>query len=503
MAVPVSELQKVNPSAIIELFVLELNVAQHGVSTVYRFHAGTNAIDNGDVYWDGNAYTPMPIEADGFEYTGSGQIPRPKIRISNLLGTITTLLQTLAYGLEGAKVTRIRTMARYLDDLNWGGGDYVDPGYVDADYVLSGTNPYGTPDPTAEFPREIYYVDQKTAENRDVIEYELAAAFDLQGTRVPKRQTIQNVCQWKYRSYNSTTSSFEYTQVDCPYTGGIYYKADDTVTTDPALDQCGKRLSSCQKRFGYVELTGDITNGSNLFNVDSGQADELARIDTSAGLLFKGVGIPDGTTITGKSATQLTLSANATASTTVNLTGTIVKSGLAIKMTSNPVTAGIVPGMLVTGIMVPSGTRVEKVSASLRIVYLTITDNLEVWSLVYPGAYVDSGYVESGYISDTDEGIYTESSRQLAASPTTSIGLKDRVIGDLLYADTRVKAKGSSYIRLNKAQAIADGETVSFGVYERATRSSATYTFEAPDTFVAQPQAGLPYGSFPGVGQYR
>lgn len=503
MAVPVSELQKVNPSAIIELFVLELNVAQHGVSSIYRFHAGVNAFDNGDVYWNGDAYTPMPIEAEGFEYTGKGQIPRPKIRISNLLGTITTLLQTLAYGLEGAKVTRIRTMARYLDDLNWGGLDYVDPDYVDPGYIASGTNPYGTPDPTAEFPQEIYYVDQKTAENRDVIEYELAAAFDLQGTRVPKRQTIQNVCQWKYRSYNSSTSSFEYTQVDCPYTGDIYYKADDSVTTDPAQDQCSKRLSSCQKRFGYVELTGDITNGSNLFNVDSGQADELARIDTSAGLLFKGIGIPDGTTITGKSATQLTLSANATASTTVSLTGTIVKSGLAIKMVSNPVTAGIVPGMLVTGLMVPSGTRVEKVNASLRLVYLTIDDNLEVWTLVYPGAYVDSGYVESGYIGDVDEAIYTESSKQLDLPYTTGIGLNDRVVGDLIYADTRVKAKGTDYIRLNKAQAIADGEVVSFGVYERATRSAATYTFDAPDTYIVQPQAGLPYGSFPGVGLYR
>jgi hypothetical protein len=38
-----------------------------------------------------------------------------------------------------------------------------------------------TEDLTAEFPREIYYIDRKAAENRDLIEFELASAFDLVG----------------------------------------------------------------------------------------------------------------------------------------------------------------------------------------------------------------------------------------------------------------------------------------------------------------------------------
>lgn len=191
MAVPVSALQAIAPSAIIELFVLELNTLQHGVADVYRFHAGTNLNSNGELVWAGNSYQRFPIEADGFEYSGNGQLPRPKIRCSNILGTITALLLTLPNGLEGAKVTRIRTLARYLDAVNF-------PGSV---------NPYGTPDTSAEFPREIYYIDRKTAENRDVVEFELAAAFDLVGVRAPKRQCISNICQWKYRS------------AECGYTG--------------------------------------------------------------------------------------------------------------------------------------------------------------------------------------------------------------------------------------------------------------------------------------------
>ena len=37
-----SEVQKINPSAIIELFVLQLDTALHGANTIYRFHAGSN-----------------------------------------------------------------------------------------------------------------------------------------------------------------------------------------------------------------------------------------------------------------------------------------------------------------------------------------------------------------------------------------------------------------------------------------------------------------------------
>ena len=220
MSVPVSELQAIAPSAIVELFELQLNTAIQGNSTLYRFHAGINLTGgNGDVVWAGNAYNKFPIEADGFEYSGNGQLPRPKIRVSNILGTITAIILTTP--LEGAKVTRIRTMARYLDAVNFAGG----------------VNPYGTPDPAAEWPREVYYIDRKSTETRDVVEFELAAAFDLQGVRAPKRQCISNICQWVYRS------------AECSYSGTSYFTENDVATT-LANDVCGKKLSSCKARFG-------------------------------------------------------------------------------------------------------------------------------------------------------------------------------------------------------------------------------------------------------------
>jgi phage-related protein len=56
-----SAVQGIAPSALIELFQLELNVAQHGVAETYYFHGGTNLSDNGDMIWAGQAYMALPI----------------------------------------------------------------------------------------------------------------------------------------------------------------------------------------------------------------------------------------------------------------------------------------------------------------------------------------------------------------------------------------------------------------------------------------------------------
>jgi lambda family phage minor tail protein L len=216
------QFQNLAPSSIIELFQLQLDATIHGSSETYYFHAGANLNNNSELIWAGQQYLRFPIEADGFEYSGQGTLPRPKIRISNIFGSITAILLSLPGGIESAKVTRIRTLARYLDDANFSGG----------------SNPLGAPDSAAEFPREIYYIDRKSAENRDIVEFELAAVFDIAGIRAPKRQCIANICQWQYRS------------PECGYTGTTYFNASDQSVSSPSQDVCGKRLNSCRIRFG-------------------------------------------------------------------------------------------------------------------------------------------------------------------------------------------------------------------------------------------------------------
>tara|TARA_R100000234_G_scaffold108770_1_gene80340 strand:+ start:2791 stop:3540 length:750 start_codon:yes stop_codon:yes gene_type:complete len=171
-----SDLQPINPSAIIELYTLQLSNTLHGDTTIYRFHSGSNMNANGKIIWAGNEYLRFPIQISGFAFQ-NGQIPRPKLVVSNATGLISAILLTVnettaGNDLTGATVTRIRTLAKFLDAGNFTGG----------------SNPYGTPDPTAEFPKEIYSIDRKATETREIVEFELASVLDLAGITCPKRQ---------------------------------------------------------------------------------------------------------------------------------------------------------------------------------------------------------------------------------------------------------------------------------------------------------------------------
>ena len=212
------ELAKINPSAIIELFELRLDSTLHGSSDVYRFHAGVNAAVSGNIVFNGQTYTRIPIKADGFEYSNTGTLPRPTLSISNHDTTMTTLLllvnaTTAGNDLGGAEVRRIRTLKKYLDGES-------------------------AADPNARWPEERWFVDRKASESRDQVTFELASKFDLAGQKIPKRQVIANVCQWKYRSS------------ECSYTGSSYFDVNGNSVSTLAEDVCGKRVASCKLRFG-------------------------------------------------------------------------------------------------------------------------------------------------------------------------------------------------------------------------------------------------------------
>ena len=199
----------------------------HGSTDVYRFHAGANAAISGNVVFNGNTYTRIPVKADGFDFTNTGTLPRPTLSISNLDGVMTTLLllvntTTAGNDLGGAEVRRIRTLKKFLD------GE-------------------ATADPNAKFPDERWYIDRKANESRDSVTFELASKFDLAGQKLPKRQIVANVCQWIYRSS------------ECSYTGSSYFDVNGNSVTTLAQDACGKRVGSCKLRFG---ANGELPFGS-------------------------------------------------------------------------------------------------------------------------------------------------------------------------------------------------------------------------------------------------
>ena len=183
------ELLKSSPFAIIELFELHLDQAIHGSNEIIRFYNGVVVqTQTGEIVYRNRTYTAIPVEAEGFEYkAGQGGFPRPTLRVGNLFSVVSALMVNVnetTYGndLTGAKVVRIRTLSRFLDAVNF-----------DND-----TNPYGTPS-GEQMPQEVYFINRKIVETRDVVEFELAAKLDLENIKAPKRQCLANVCQWEYK----------------------------------------------------------------------------------------------------------------------------------------------------------------------------------------------------------------------------------------------------------------------------------------------------------------
>lgn len=182
--------------------------------------------------WGGNTYTPIPIEVSGFERSGTGAFPRPKMRMSNLFNEGSAIAQE--YGdLRGATVRRRRVYAEHLDN-----------------------GP--SPDPLASYPADVFKVDRKSLQNNTVIEWELASVLDQQGVGLPSRQVLRDVCPFTYRVWNGT--AWEYGGEDgCPYSGAAMFDVNGQPVSSPSEDKCSHKLKTgCRARFG---TTGELPFG--------------------------------------------------------------------------------------------------------------------------------------------------------------------------------------------------------------------------------------------------
>ena len=170
------ELYKLEPNAVIELFHLrftnfaadsaevlsgseKINVNGRSTDTWTEenlyFHAGTNGIPTSIVF-GGITYTAAPVEAEGFEKTGKGILPRPTLRVANVNNAITSLMHRATDPINPlmAKATRIKTMKKFIDAVNFFDQVYI---YQDGNTaVTQGGNTlvlaaHGTGDETARF----------------------------------------------------------------------------------------------------------------------------------------------------------------------------------------------------------------------------------------------------------------------------------------------------------------------------------------------------------------
>lgn len=208
--------QSLEPGDLVHLYIVDLSPL--GKPLLWHF------CPTGEVVFGGVVYNHVDIEAEGFEWTGRGTLPQPKVRIANTTRLIAGEL-TANDNLIGARITRIKTYKQFLDS-----GD--------------------TPDPEAMFSPEVYVFERKASHNKFQIEWVLSAAMDQQGRMVPGRMVIRDFCMWRYRVWNEVTASYDYSKAQCPYNGANAFDALGQPTT-PDKDTPSRKFNTCCKvRFG-------------------------------------------------------------------------------------------------------------------------------------------------------------------------------------------------------------------------------------------------------------
>jgi len=344
------ELFKMQPDAMLEFFEIDFSHLQSDFSflekkykvsfsangdPVYRFTSNING--SNPIRWQNKPYQPLPIDCQGFEVPSDGRLPRPKLRIANPSGLLSSIV-AVNHDFHGCKVTRKRTFVKFLDDANFPKNQTQYRGVdgemhdVTRNINSEGGNPFGSADPEAHLPDEIYYIYRKTVESRDGLEFELTSILEVDDVAFPGRQMLADHCSFRYRDtktcnyrglpvtshegkrfasygvYLFNTFDFDGNRVPMSHStvpsnwdiDGFYKKGDvvsfvtskepevpswfvcikDHSPPSPnpptsgehwILDACSKTLEGCTKRFGGVcnNLTGPCLPFGGFPSVES------------------------------------------------------------------------------------------------------------------------------------------------------------------------------------------------------------------------------------------
>ncbi len=209
------DIQQLDIGKIVTLFVVDTRPI--GGTDILRFTPSVNFDQSALVRFDGNDYSPIPCEATGFEYNGRGPIPTPTLTISNALGFLSAAVIEFS-DLIGAVVQRIRVFDKYIGNV---------------------------PNPES-LPIDHFTIEQKTAQNKVFVEFQLSSILDQEGVKIPRRQILRS-CTHTYRIFRN--GAFDYDGVSCPYRGNASFDNQDNPSS-ATDDVCSKRVNGCQVRFG-------------------------------------------------------------------------------------------------------------------------------------------------------------------------------------------------------------------------------------------------------------
>ena len=285
------ELGNLDPSTLLSFFEIDLSSVVGSISSslikdyqevnpvlpnfedskdnILRFHNNIRVF-NSYIFWQGKTFFPAPIQAEGYEISSRGILPTPRLSMSSQSDQETEILSLIRrsirkYGdIVGAKVTRIRTYAKFLDKNNF--ADIAKYDGTDGSYLSAFPEGY-EPDPYAELPRDIFFIERKASESKTAIVYELSSSLDVEGIKLPRRTVQSKKCGFAYRGCGCFYESAENALFD-PSTPNIIPK---TVPNEPDQPLPGpgttsKLLAKCQIRDSELSLPEDAPPVATIKN---------------------------------------------------------------------------------------------------------------------------------------------------------------------------------------------------------------------------------------------
>tara|TARA_E500000318_G_scaffold111311_2_gene129458 strand:+ start:290 stop:1348 length:1059 start_codon:yes stop_codon:yes gene_type:complete len=235
------------PTALLEFYILYYDYQSDSQEQLH-FHGGSNGIA-GKIIFNGQEYLPLPIEGEAFEVLGDQRLPRPKLRISNAGFYVSSLLRRYD-NLNGAKLVRRRTFAKFLDDENFD----------------NNVNPWGAANPNARLPDEKYFISRVAAENKLLVEFELVSSLELENINIPARKISSRYCTWIYRGFGCRYGS-DTTAIGDGLDRPIANSNDNLFVTGSGVNfELNSGIFSIQKTGSTVN---DVLNPSGIWQTGS------------------------------------------------------------------------------------------------------------------------------------------------------------------------------------------------------------------------------------------
>jgi len=219
--------------------------------------AGIEDTTYGPIVFDGETYYALPMKVDGVSIKSTGAMNRPTLSFANI-----------------ESIVRDTSLFQNADD---GGTDGIDNFKLDS--LLGKTlterttlEKYLTVDPTAssskaivEYPKRKYIIDRIKHKTADVVVYELAAPYDLEGINLPARVVIGKYCPWEYQGQTFSTPMGACTW---PANGKVPSDAGDSYVYFTANDEAIIWWGLIHDVGGAVK-SGKTWNSSSSFNKSS------------------------------------------------------------------------------------------------------------------------------------------------------------------------------------------------------------------------------------------